>query len=82
VHGQTRRRQGYAGQASCQWPYQTATIAGSSSGLQVNLPDFARDIAVKLKQMGPALVTSPPSLTAGSFVGHDPASQVFMRMHT
>lgn len=63
-------------------PYQTATTTGSTGGLQLNLPNFVRDIAVKVRQMGPTLTTSPPSLTADAFVGHEPAPQVFTVTNT
>jgi hypothetical protein len=63
-------------------PFQTATVTGSTGGLQLNLPNFARDVAVKVKQLGPILTASPPSLSVVGFVGHDPASQVFTVTNT
>jgi len=63
-------------------PFHSETVPGNAGGLELNVPDFARDVAIKLKQMGPALSVSPASLTVSSFMGHDAQSQSFAISNT
>ncbi len=57
-------------------PFATETVAGASGGLVVNVPDFARDVAIKVKLQGPDLQVLPQDLSFSGFVGHPVASQV------
>jgi len=58
-------------------PFQTTTANGSSSGLVVNVPTFTRDVALKVKHLGPALEATLQKLTHTGCVGHDAPPQSF-----
>jgi hypothetical protein len=57
-------------------PFHTEPATGQAGGLIVSVPNFGRDIAVKIRHMGPALETTVRHIQASSFVRHpaEPAS--------
>lgn len=63
-------------------PFRSEIVPGSPSGLELNIPDFAGNVAAKLKQTGPVLSAVPTLLTVSSFIGHDAKPQSFAISNT
>jgi hypothetical protein len=60
-----------------QSPYRTDTVAGSATGLVLDVPNFARDIAMKIRALGPEVSVSPVALAPQAFIGTNPPPQSF-----
>lgn len=58
-------------------PFATQTASGASGGLVLNIPDFARDVAIKVKVQGPDLQVAPHTLSFIGFAGHPVDDQPF-----